>query len=338
VAPPGTGYCRRGIEELASGKTIAQALDIVERSCGFAGNSARTLVCQALEMSMGMAPSPRARLVRAIFAEIERMLARLWNLGSVARAAGMLRPFHDALEQREVLFDSLVDATGERVFWAIAQPGGVRDLDGSDHLESIKHALDQLGPAVETWKVATAPRGPFGRAGAGVARITEERAAALHLTGLSARASGIARDVRRDAPYGAYADIEFDWREPDTTPASGNGDAAARMAIASMDFGTSWRLARAFLDALPSLEDTPATNGHVRTDKDQECQSVIEGPHGEVRATVTLSQDESINQLSLRTPGRQLVDALPEILQGLRIDLVPLALASLDLCLECVDL
>jgi Ni,Fe-hydrogenase III large subunit len=330
------GYCHRGIEELVAGKAIPQALNIVERSCSFAGHSHRVAFCQAIETATGAAPSARTSLTRAVFAELERALARLWLLGMTARAAGLHALFRDALGQRELLFEALTSMTGQRLFWGIAEPGGVRELDGSADLEPLADAVEQLAPTVETWRISVGPRGPLGRVGTGVGRITQERARMLQLAGVAARAAGVKADLRRDTPLGAYAQVDFDWDEDAADPPSG-GDVAARVALAVSDLATSVRLTRTFLEALPSAEDTAVVPGGAPTGG-RKGQGAAEGPHGPVEAHVTLSPAGAIDSASLQLSSAPLVAALPELLEGQRLDLVPMILASLDLCMECSDL
>ena len=172
--------------------------------------------------------------------------------------------------------------------------------------------------------------------GSGVGRITEERARALHLAGVAAHATGVKADLRRDTPYGAYAQVAFDWAE-DGADLSSGGDVAARMALAVSDMATSVRLARTFLEALPSAEDTAVVPGGARAGG-WDGHGAAEGPHGPVEANVTLTPAGAVDRVSLRLPSAALVAALPELLEGQRLDLVPMILASLDLCMECRDL
>lgn len=335
---PQTGYCRRGVEAHAAAKPASQALEIVERSCSFSGHSHRLATCMAIESATGAAPSLRARLVRALFAEVERMLARLWTLGMSARAANLQGPLREALEQRELLFDATAEVTGERVFWAIPEPGGVRQLQEHPGLEPLRAVVEQLGPGIEAWRAATSPRGSLGRAGAGVARISRERAEELGLTGVAARGCGVARDLRRDAPYAGYADVAFEWAATDDTVPN-TGDAAARLAAAAADLATSRDLALDLLAGLPRADDTSLVDGRAKSGGQRKGQGTVEGPHGPVEALITLAPDGTVDRFSLRLPGpAALVAALPEILDGQLVGLAPLALASLDLCLECADL
>jgi Ni,Fe-hydrogenase III large subunit len=100
---------------------------------------------------------------------------------------------------------------------------------------------------------------------------------------------------------------------------------------------TSLRLARALLEALPAADDATPVGSGTGAGK-REGRATMEGPHGAVTATVTLSGDSTVQRLGLRRPGAALVAALPEVLEGQRLELVPMVLASLDLCMECADL
>src|SRR5579863_3800940 len=87
LAPGATGYCRRGVAELCVGRAPDDALAIVERSCSLAGPAHRQALCLALEAVAGVEAPESDRIARSLFAELARILARLWTLGQVARAA-----------------------------------------------------------------------------------------------------------------------------------------------------------------------------------------------------------------------------------------------------------
>lgn len=364
LAPGAIGYCRRGVVELCVGRAPDDALAIVERSCSLAGAAHRQALCLALEAVAGVEAPESDRIARSLFAEVARILARLWTLGQVARAAEERAPYYEALEQREQLFEALEEATGERAFWSVARPGGAR----SDvTLAPIRAALDRFTGDVETWRVATSPQGPLGRTTTGVGRITRRRAAAWGLTGVAACGAGLADatgDLRRRAPYDGYRDVAIDW--PDSSkarttsadddaaegqvatqgsravgaanPNGKRGDVADRMRCAVDDIALSVTIAQACLDALgdePTLGTAPILVNQWRAG---EGAATVEGPHGPVTVAVTLDAQGTIARLRLETPGRGLLAALPATLTERPVAHAPLILASLDLCLECLDL
>jgi Ni,Fe-hydrogenase III large subunit len=338
VQPPVTGFCRRGIEDLAAGKSVTEALAIVERACSFAGQSYRLAACQSIEAATGAKPTRRARLLRSVFAEVERLLARLWMLGLAARAVGMGAAFHEALEQRESLFDAAEQLTGERVYWAVAEPGGVRELR-DDVFEALELPLDQLTGAVATWRLATDARGPLGRASAGVGRLDRARVTELGLSGLAAQGAGVMDDPRREQPYAGYADMTFDWA--DGQPGDAAGDAAARFIAGVADMALSLRLIRALLHALRDEGDdagaTAVVSGSIGASG--VAKATVLGPHGPITCHASLAEGDRIASVTLERPyAAATLAALPEALRGQPVRLVPLILTSLDLCLECNDL
>jgi Ni,Fe-hydrogenase III large subunit len=338
VLPLATGFCQRGIEGLVVGRLMADALAIIERSCSFAGQSYRLAACQCVEAATGVMPPRRARLLRSVFTEIERLLARLWMLGLAARAVGLGAAFHEALEQREALFDAAEQLTGERAFWAIAEPGSVRELR-EDVFEAVELALDQVTGAVATWRLATDAHGPLGRACVGVGRLDRARVAELGLSGLAAQAAGIAHDPRREHPYAGYADIAFDWA--DGQPGEAAGDTAARLVAAVADMALSLRLIRALLNTLREEgDDAGATavvtgNGGATDD----ASAMVSGPHGPITCHASLADGGRFASLRFDRPNAAAtLAALPTALCGQPVMRAPLILASLDLCMECNDL
>ena len=117
----------RGILALAEGQPADDVLALLEHSCANAGQAHRLALALALEAATNTPTSKQARLTRVLFAEIERILARLWTLGLSARAAGYPAFWRAALDQREDLFAAAQSVTGERVHWGVATVGGVRE-------------------------------------------------------------------------------------------------------------------------------------------------------------------------------------------------------------------
>lgn len=331
--PAGTGYCRRGIAALIEGATVEAALPLVERSCSFAGTAHRTALCRAVESAAGAAISKPARLTRILFLETERVLARLWNLGMAAQGFGLAQLWEAAQDQREDLFVALEAGTGNRRYWGVATPGGVRaDLD----LEPLRAALEHLDAAVAPWRAATGPQGALGRAGRGVATVAEERAAALGLAGLAARGSGAVSDLRREERDTGYDELDVDWPPSDAADAGKPaGDVAARLASAVEDVATSLAIARQCLGLLPADAEPSASMKPLG--RDTQLAATIEGPHGPVTLSARQTAAGKLEDFRLETPTTATLAALPELLEGRQLGQVAATLASLDLCAECLD-
>lgn len=328
--PAEGGYCARGISALAEGEPLEDVLALVERSCALAGGSHRLALCMAVENACGVQPARAATLVRVLFAEVERIQARLWLLAQLARAFGLMPQLGEALEQREVLFDGLKRATGARMYPAIVVPGGVRaDLD----LDPLRAALDTVGQGIAAWRSAASAGGPLGRLGAGVGLIGSEQVAEFHLGGLAATGSSARSDLRQTNPYAGYADLQVEW----PGVAQDTGDVAARARAAVEDVATSLTLARACFSALGgvALEDPVEVPGLA--DDEMAAEATIEGVHGRVTVSCALSSDMHVGQLEILTAALDLFDSLEGLVAGRPFAHIPAFLASLDLCMECVD-
>ena len=328
------GFARRDVAELAGNRPLEEALAIVERTCSLAHEAHRLALCMAVESVTGAKPTPAAEQTRLVFAECERILARLWALAQVSRAAGLPIPFGDALEQRETLFDALQTATGRRHYWAVTVPGGVRE--GID-LAPLGAAIEEIEAALPLWRKQVAPNGPLGVAGKGAGVITAERAKTLGLTGIAAAGSYEAEDLRRVRPYGAYAGMSA---QLEGGSRSHGGDAAARLVCIVEDLAVSLALVREARAALDGA--TPGAPGEASGTRPVEgavVSDMVEGPHGPIEVAATLSGNgEALSQLRLLAPGTEaLVAALPEVLEGCRLSQAAVIVASLDLCVECLD-
>ncbi len=328
---PGLGYCRRGIIELVEGKTPDEALPILERTCSLAHEAYRMAFCQALEAVAQARISQPARTTRVVFAEVERLLARLWTLAQAARVANVAPLYRLALDQRESLFAALEDATGERHYWAVAVPGGVRD---DLELQPLQEALTALEAGVAVWQTSVAPNGLLGRAGKGIGAISADQTRDLDLTGLAARGSRMTDDLRLSQPYAAYEDYEEQLAQGGEGQRT--GDVASRLARAVADLATSRAVALAALANLPDgAHEPPVTL--AKPEADRVTAGAVEGPHGLMTARFFWTSENTIHELKLYTPGMGQIVAMPELLEGRLLPQIPLILASLDLCIECLD-
>jgi Ni,Fe-hydrogenase III large subunit len=301
----------------------------VERSCSFAGTAHRTALCRAIESATNTTLAGPARLTRVLFLETERILARLWNLGMTAQGFGLAHLWETAQDQREDLFVALESGTGNRRYWGVAVPGGVRgDLDA----EPLRAALERLDAAIAPWRVATGPQGALGRAGKGVAALSEERATALGLTGLAAYGSAAVSDLRRDERDTGYDELDVDWPALDVKSA---GDIAGRLAGAVEEMATSLAIARKCLGQLPASAEPSSSMKPLG--RDARLSATIEGPHGPVTLSARQTATGTLADFHLETPAAATLAALPELLEGRQLGQVAATLASLDLCAECLD-
>ena len=150
---------------------------------------------------------PRAQAIRVLVAELERVHSHLLWLGVAAHEGGFDTLFMYSWRDREVIMDVLEGLTGNRVNYSCNVLGGVKfDVDDAQ-ADAIRRAIDILEPRTHHYlKVVTTDETLIGRI-RGVGTMTAEQAERLGTVGPTARASGVARDIRVEAPYAGYPDF-----------------------------------------------------------------------------------------------------------------------------------
>ena len=234
------GYKHRGVERLLASVAPALAPRVAERLSGTDAVAHALAAVQALEALTGTTISPRAALLRSLFAELERLHNHVGFQADLCQATGL----SVAQAQFEILRERLLRLNarlvGHRYLFGAVTLGGVADDldvpeldDARETVGSVRHAL------VETGRLAAASASHMDRLST-AGQVSPADAIDLALTGPVARASGLDLDARRDHPYAGYASTAV------RVPVLDQGDAAARMqlrldeALVSADLAIEW--------------------------------------------------------------------------------------------------
>jgi Ni,Fe-hydrogenase III large subunit/Ni,Fe-hydrogenase III component G len=238
-------YKHRGVEQRAVGLGVLHLPLVAERISGTDAFAESLALCQALEALAGVEVPPRAHALRTLFAELERLYNHLGYQADLCQATGLVvgQAQFDMLKERVLRLNAVV--TGHRYLFGLNVAGGLsRDLtpEGWQAIREATHAiqreLDILGPML-----FASPSHLDRLEGTGVLRSEDARAYAT--VGPVARASGQARDARRDHPYAAYRDVAF------TIPVYQEGDALARARVRLEEAQQSLRTVAQLMDRLP---------------------------------------------------------------------------------------
>src|SRR5512136_2533183 len=205
-----TGYNHRGIEKLSESKTFDQVFFLVERICGICSTSHPFAYCMAVEDCAEIEITDRAKYIRSIIGELERLHSHLLWVGLAGHFLGYNTVFMWAWKYREPVLDLFEMITGNRNSYAMFKIGGVR-RDIEDHkiapirkiLADVKKKADLLTGAVMDDPVIHART-------KGVGVLTRQDVIDYGAVGPTARASGVPIDVRKDDPYAAYPLV--DWK------------------------------------------------------------------------------------------------------------------------------
>ena len=323
------GFNFRGIERLAETRNYIQVIALMERVCGICSNIHTLTLCQAMEQLTGLTPPPRAQYIRVVMAELERLHSHVLWAGIAAKLMGFKTMFMTCFELREKVMDVLQAISGNRVNYSMNRIGGVnRDIDDPMGVLAMIEQLERemvrtVIPIFTTSRTATSRC-------AGVGVLTHEKALSCGVVGSVARASGVPQDLRRAAPYAAYAEMEFD------VPVQQDGDVRARLLVRALEIMESCKILRQALTTLPPGELNAGEDKLVFTTGT--ATSRVEAPRGEVMYSVSWKEgSKNPARVHVRTPTFAVMPAIRWMVMGARLADTPLIQASIDPCYSCTD-
>jgi Ni,Fe-hydrogenase III large subunit len=165
---------------------------------------------------------------------------------------------------------------------------------------------------------------------AGIGVLTHEKAISCAVVGPTARASGVNQDLRRDAPYAAYAEMDFD------VPVEKAGDVRARLFVRALEIMECCRILRQALNKIPPGE--VSVGGDKFSFATGTATSRVEAPRGEVMYSVSWKENSrNPARVHVRTPTYANMPAVRWMVRGARLADTPLIQASIDPCYSCTD-
>jgi NADH-quinone oxidoreductase subunit D len=322
------GYVHRGIERLCQERSYVQNLHLIERVCGICSHAHTTAYCQGVEALMGLEVPLRALYVRTLLCELERIHSHLLWLGVLAENIGFTAIFMYAWRDREIVLDVMEELTGGRVAHAANVIGGVRiDMDG-EKVHNVLLRLDELDKQIKTFLGVIQHERSFGVRTRNVGHLSADQVHRYCVVGPVARASGVDRDMRRDAPYAVYDRLRFG------VIAHSDGDVWARTLVRALECVESLQLCRQLLNGLP---DGPTMVPAPRRVPPGEVVSRAEAPRGELLYYIRSDGSDRPARVKIRTPTLTTLITLADQLRGVHTADMSTVLAGVDLCIACAD-
>ncbi len=325
---PRLGYIHRGIEKLAENRTYHQNVYLVERICGICSFAHTTCYTQAVEELLGINIPERARFIRTITAEMERVQNHYLWLGFTAKETGFETLFMYTWRDREKILEVLEMISGKRVNYGMNTIGGVRRDILDTMTEQIENKLSHLEDRAKYYKkVCTRDQTILERT-VGVGILHPHDALSLCAVGPTLRASGIPRDVRADEPYAAYGEIPF------KVITYKRWDVASRILVRIDEILESINIIRY------ALENIPKGSIQVKVSKrvpEGEAVSRVEAPRGEDVHYLKADGSDKPVRLKVRAPTLANLPALCKMLIGVNIADIPVVIAGIDPCIACAE-
>ena len=325
---PRVGYVHRGIERAAQERTWVKNIYLFERICGICSFHHSLSYTEGVEALAPFEIPKRARYLRELIAELERIHSHLLWLGLLGHWAGFDTLFMWIWKDRDHILDLEEAISGNRVNKSYTTLGGVRnDLpDGladrihteMGYIEKRAEYYKGLVQSEETIVVRTKGRG----------RINQEIARKLCPVGPLLRCTGIARDVRAEDPYAAYGEI------PPVVQTSNAGDIASLLTLRLNEITDSCRMVKETLEKMPS---GPYRVNFPRSVPAGEATFHVEAPRGELFYFVKSAGGSGPERVKVRTSTLANILTATEMLKGHVLADVPVVLTGMDPCFGCMD-
>ncbi|MDO8835067.1 MAG: NADPH-quinone oxidoreductase, partial [Vicinamibacterales bacterium] len=273
----------------------------------------------------------RAKYIRTALSELQRVASHLVWLGTHAMDIGAVTVFLYCLRERELLLDLFEEYCGARLTYNSMRVGGMPvDLPPGWGKKVLQFCDLQLQKLPEYEQLLTNNRIWIGRT-KGVGVISGAEATSIGLCGPPLRASGVARDVRKDEPYAAYDEMQFD------IAVGTNGDTYERYLVRLEEIRQSVRIIRQAIEGLP---EGPIMGKVPRLIKPPagETYHAIEAPKGELGYFIA-SDGKSVSpyRFRVRPPSFCNLQALPMLVRGHLVADVVAIIGTIDIVLGEVD-
>ena len=325
------GYIHRGIEKLSENRDWTQIILLTDRMDYVAAATNNLGYCQTVEKLMRIEVPRRARYLRTVLAELQRIASHCLWLGTHAMDIGAMTVLLYAFREREFVLDLFEEFCGARLTYNSMRIGGLpldippgwdrKVLSFCDLMEGKLNDYETLLTNNRIWLKRTRDVGV----------ISADEAIGLGLCGPPLRGSGVPRDVRKDEPYAAYDEMEFN------VPLGTRGDTYDRYLIRMDEFRESIRIIRQAVQGVP---EGPIMGKVPRLIKPPagETYHAIESPKGELGYFI-VSDGKSTNpyRFRVRPPSFCNLQGLKRLVTGHLVADVVALIGTIDIVLGEVD-
>ena len=284
------GYVHKGIDHLIQGATLERAAQLAGRVSGDSTVAYAFAFARAVEAALGVAPSPRATMLRGVMAEMERIANHLGDFGAICNDASFSIMLAHCAMLRERVLRCAASCFGHRLMMDCIVPGGIATDITADGSRAIRALIDEIRarfPALVELYDKTAS---LQDRTVGTGTLSTELAQRFGAGGYVGRASGRNFDARKSVAYPPYDRLRFD------VPVLTEGDVNARVWIRIKEIDQSLSLLEQMLNQLPAgdvlaqIKPTGACEGIALT----------EAFRGDVLAWVRLDAEGRIERCHLR--------------------------------------
>jgi NADH-quinone oxidoreductase subunit D len=352
---PHIGLLHRGTEKLIEHKTYLQSVPYFDRLDYVAPMNQEHAFALAVERMLGIQVPERGQYIRVLYSEIGRILSHLLNITTQALDVGALTPPLWGFEEREKLMIFYERACGARMHAAYFRPGGVHQDLEQKLLDDIGAFCDPFLKVMDDIEELLTENRIFKQRNVDVGIVSVDDVHNWGLTGVMARGSGLAWDLRRSQPYECYSDLDF------KIAIGKNGDCYDRYLVRVEECRESIKIMKQCLENMPS-GPVSSTDGKVVPPKraemkqsmealihhfklytegfhvpEGEVYSAVEAPKGEFGVYLVSDGSNKPYRCKIRAPGFAHLQALDYLSRDHMLADVSAILGSMDIVFGEVD-
>ncbi|MCF6265733.1 MAG: NADH-quinone oxidoreductase subunit C [Desulfuromusa sp.] len=315
------GYVHKGIEKIAVGRDLDGLIRLAGRVSGDSTVTHSWAACQAIERALEINLPPRALSLRAILSERERIANHLGDIGAICNDVGFSFAQYQMSRLRELWQRQNQLIFGHRLLMDLFVPGGVSVDLSKDDILNLQLEIEQLRPEVEELLPLLLECPSLQDRLRDYAFLTTADAQRLGAVGYVGRASNLQDDLRRDAPYAPYDQLDV------KVPAFSEGDLIKRMRVRGEEILISLDLLSKLLKQLPegSLSVDYSLPG-----REVEGVGLVEGWRGETLAYLRLDDQGKVLRYFPRDPSWLTWQALEMMLDGVIVPDFPVCNKSVN--------
>ncbi|MFT7617483.1 MAG: NADH-quinone oxidoreductase subunit D [Planctomycetota bacterium] len=330
------GYLHRCFEKICENVNYTMATPYTDRLDYLMAMGNNLGYSLAVERLMDVEIPERAQYIRVIVTELSRIASHLLAIGTYGMDLGAITPFLYCFRDREKVLTILETICGQRLNYNYVRIGGVAyDLDDS-MLKMTTEFCDYFLPRVMEYNDLLTYNGIFIERTANVGTLSAEAAIDYGCTGPVLRASGVKRDLRKDAPYSLYDRFDFD--VPIGHGEAGTlGDCFDRYMVRMREMIESVKIIR---QAVDQIEDGPFKTDQIKSKpkpKKGDAYTAVENARGELGFYLVSDGSDTAFRLKCRSPAFSNVSVLHELCRGAMVADVVAIIGSLDIVMGEID-
>ena len=355
-ATPDIGYLHRGDEKIAENMTYTQFIPYTDRLDYLAPLANNVAYVLAVEKLLGVQDrlTPRCQHIRVMCCELARISAHLLGIGALAMDTGALTVFLYTFTQRETIYNLIEALTGARFTTSYTRVGGLsRDLP-EGWLDAVRKFIPECWKAIDEVDHLLTRNRIFVDRTRNVGVLSKADAIEYGVTGPNLRGSGVAFDLRKDHPYLAYPEYDFE------IPVGSVGDSYDRYVVRIEEIRQSLRILKQGAANMPggpiNISDSKTvlpSKEKVLTKMEELIHQFIlvtegfdappgevyfeaENPKGQLGFYIHSKGGGVPHRLKIRAPSFANLSVLPKLLPGNMLSDATAILGSIDFVMgEC---